>query len=381
MPGYKRKRGPDTWRLEVTIGTDFKGQPIRYSKTVHCKSAKEADRELARFYTECEEGNTTRSASFTISAMCKDVVDTLSPTLKKNTVKGYMVCCRRIEATIGNRKAATVLPKHIQEWVNEMSGSSIGPKTVRNTYSFLRMCYERAIEWGMLEKTPCQHIRLPKQQKKDPPYLRKEDLEHFVSALDTVPEDKLDCKVAWLLALLCGLRRAEICGLDEDDVDMENRELHIRQTRNIGKGGLFLDTPKSASSVRDVAFPEALASEIRKLQTRHKEQRLRCGSIWEGSPALLKTPTGGPIHPNYISDQLTKFCRRNGLPHTHMHALRHTHASMLKWMGYDVLDVSAQLGHSQKSTTLNIYSHLFEDTMDRSHRMADNLDEQLRLAK
>lgn len=377
MPGTKRKRGGDSWRLEVTIGTDYRGKPRRFSKTVHCKSEAAADRELARFYVECESGSVMRASDFTVSAMCADVLEQLTPTLKKNTVKGYQVCLRRIDASIGPRKAAKVLPKHLQEWVNDMAASGTGPKTIRNTYSFLRMCYEKMIEWDVLAKTPCQYVRLPKMQKSEPPYLEKEDLIRFIAALDTLPDDKQDCKVAWMLAFMCGLRRAEICGLDEEDVDLEKRELHIRRTRNVETGGLYVDTPKSLSSTRSVAFPEALATEIRRLLIYHKKQRLKCGALWEGSPALIKSAAGGSMHPNYPGSYLAKFCKRNNLPHTHMHALRHTHASLMKWMGYDVLDVSAQLGHSQKSTTLNIYSHLFENAMDRSHRMADNLDDQL----
>ena len=54
MAGTMRKRGKDSWYLEVTIGTDFRGKPIRYSRTVH-GTKKQAEKELAKFYTECEE--------------------------------------------------------------------------------------------------------------------------------------------------------------------------------------------------------------------------------------------------------------------------------------------------------------------------------------
>lgn len=68
-----------------------------------------------------------------------------------------------------------------------------------------------------------------------------------------------------------------------------------------------------------------------------------------------------------ILDYLKIFCEDNGLKETHIHALRHTHASMMKWLGYDIVDVSADLGHSEKSTTLNIYSHMFEDRKGTKH--------------
>ena len=70
MPGTYRKRGNDSYRLEVCIGTDYRGKPIRYSKTVHCKSNKEAEKELARFYTECENGTVSRSSNITVADLC-----------------------------------------------------------------------------------------------------------------------------------------------------------------------------------------------------------------------------------------------------------------------------------------------------------------------
>lgn len=373
MPGYKRKRGKDAWYLEVTIGTDFTGKPIRFSKTVHCKSEKEAEKELARFYVECEDGRVSRSASFTVSAMCGEVIDMLSPNLKKTTLLGYGSCKHRIDETIGSLKATKATPKHVQEWVNQLTAQGYSPKTVKNTYSFLRMCYQKMMEWGTIEDTPCRFVKLPKQKPAEPVSLDKEQLLRFIEALDTVPKEKQDYKVSWMLAFMCGLRRGEICGLNEDDIDLTNNELHVRRTRNIDVGGIYEDSPKSATSVRQVAFPEALAVEIRKLLTLHKEWRLKAGQIWQGSPALIKGETGGPIYPILLGERLASFCEENDLPRIRMHSLRHTHASMMKWMGYDLLDVSAQLGHSQKSTTLNIYSHLFENHMDRSHRMADRL--------
>lgn len=70
MAGTKRKRGGDSWRLEVMIGTDANGKPKRYSKTVHCRSEKEADKELARFYTECADGKIKRESAEKMESFC-----------------------------------------------------------------------------------------------------------------------------------------------------------------------------------------------------------------------------------------------------------------------------------------------------------------------
>ena len=52
-----------------------------------------------------------------------------------------------------------------------------------------------------------------------------------------------------------------------------------------------------------------------------------------------------------------RFIKRNNLPNAHLHTLRHISATLLIAGGVDVATVSSRLGHANKSTTLNIYTH------------------------
>lgn len=63
--------------------------------------------------------------------------------------------------------------------------------------------------------------------------------------------------------------------------------------------------------------------------------------------------------------------------HFSFHTLRHTYTSMLGWMGKDISEISASLGHSKKSTTLNTYMHLFQDLEDAKKKTAADLSEQI----
>ena len=323
MAGSMRKRGKDSWRLEVTIGADFRGKPIRYSKTVH-GTKKQAEKELAKFYAACEAGDVSKSCAITITQMCNDVMEQIiEQNMKKNTVRGYKSCLKRIDHSIGDLKASKATPRNIQEWVNKLNKDGLSPKTIKNTYSFLHMCFETMVSWELIGNNPCHHVKLPKNERKNPPYLTKNELFDFLRALDNIPRDKQDYKVAFMLAIFCGLRRGEICGLNEDDVDVDLCELVVRRTRNIEKGRVYEDSPKSRSSIRACAFPNELAEEIRILRTFHKEQQLQLGTKWETSPAMIKNMWGGPMYPATLLDYLKKFCGENGLKETHLHALRH----------------------------------------------------------
>ena len=70
---------------------------------------------------------------------------------------------------------------------------------------------------------------------------------------------------------------------------------------------------------------------------------------------------GEPMHPDSVTDWLTKFSKRHDLPHINAHAFRHTMASILYFNGVDSISISKRLGHAQPSTTTNIYAHIIEE--------------------
>ena len=112
--------------------------------------------------------------------------------------------------------------------------------------------------------------------------------------------------------------------------------------------------------------------ELRILQVYQKERRLLLGPCYKDSPAVFRGPLGGPIYPNSLWKWFTAFSKDNGLPELGLHGLRHTHASMLANANTDKVQISERLGHSELTTTLNIYTHLFEDA---DQQVADTLSE------
>lgn len=234
------------------------------------------------------------------------------------------------------------------------------------------------LEWGELDKKPTLHIRLPKQTNKEIDALTKEEVFSLLDLFDTLPREKQDFKVAVLLALFCGLRRGEICGIDENLIDFDEMCISITKTRYIGSDGLiFEDTPKSETSIREIYFPQEVGQEIQSLIIYHKEQKLLLGNRWIDSEALIKGVFGSPLYPTLLWDELTKFLKKNEMRHFGFHCLKHTYTSTLSWMGKDISEISKSLGHSKKSTTLNTYMHLFQDADDAKKKTASDLSQQI----
>ena len=116
------------------------------------------------------------------------------------------------------------------------------------------------------------------------------------------------------------------------------------------------------------------ASVLELLKVWKAEQVTNCNMLGNEIPAYIATHEDGKLmHPDGITDWLTKFAKRHSLPHIHPHAFRHTMASLLIAEGMDVVTVAKRLGHAQTSTTLNIYSHALAKSDERASDTLDDL--------
>ena len=95
-----------------------------------------------------------------------------------------------------------------------------------------------------------------------------------------------------------------------------------------------------------------------------------CEKVWHTSANLIKGAYGDPMYNNNLWEWLNDFLKANGIRHVRFHDLRHTYVSMLRSFGADIVEISHEARHSQKTTTLNIYSHLFMDATEMKRKNA-----------
>lgn len=362
MPGTKRKGKGDAWYFEVTIGTDFSGKPVRYNRTFH-GTEKQAEKALARFYTECEDGKINKGDTMTMNDLASVYVDEyVSKHLKISNIKNVRPSLHKYILPLLGRKKVTKLTRlEVQKWVNIlMEKGELSGKTIKNHYSTLSGMMKFAVRMGIIERSPCHDIDLPKVQKKEAYYYTKEQVSQFLAALENIPDTELRYKAIAYIALFGGLRNGEIMGLNWEDLN--GSTVSIKRTRYIKKGGIYEDTPKTLKSTRTVSLPQNAIDVLQELKIQQMERQLLLGDKWTDTPAMFKNDFGDALYPNLPAKWLKAFLEKNSLPHITMHGLRHTHTSLLAYLNTNKLDISRRLGHSQLSTTLNIYTHMFEES-------------------
>ena len=363
----KNRDGSYSYQLRVSINRRS------YSETVRCASRAQAERALSRFVSRCMDSQVV-AGSIAWPDLCQRWLLEYAAMKHKNST--YEIERRAVSPLIApafDKKAQKITRADVQAWVVARA-RVVGPKTVKNNFSLMHQIFAWAVKMEILSASPCDYIDLPKQKKPDPRYLDAESMPRFLAALDSEPRTWL--RVLLSLAAFAGLRKGEILGLKWSDVDLASGSFSVVRTRmaNIRGGGWYIDTPKSESSVRRGALPGVLVDLLREYKKEQDSAREKLGRLWPPGDWIVRYEDGTPVAPAAVSGIVSRFVRRYDLPPFSLHSLRHTHATLLLYLGADLEQIQRKLGHSDKATTSNIYVHLFEDFADLDRSSAAAID-------
>ncbi|HET8669823.1 MAG TPA: site-specific integrase, partial [Candidatus Saccharimonadales bacterium] len=175
------------------------------------------------------------------------------------------------------------------------------------------------------------------------------------------------------VALSFGLRRGEALGLRWADVDLEARTLRISQQLQRIDGHLQLSEPKTKTSRRVLDLPDILITKLREHRTRQLEEKLRAGSHWIETGLVFTTSVGTPIDPRNVKRRLDAILEDAEMPHFRVHDIRHFAASLMLAQGVPLKVVSDILGHSQISTTADLYTHVLPSLRKEAINLMDSI--------
>ena len=190
----------------------------------------------------------------------------------------------------------------------------------------------------------------------------EETTKRLIAALE---KESIKYETYFKLIIATGMRRGECCGLKWKDVDFFEKSIHIcRNVVKVTGEDIIVKEPKTAAGDRYVYFSLEMASLL-------KEYRSFCQGELELHEGRSLTPEDYifrrhgenlPMTPSTFTWRFKLILKKHGLPlDLNVHSLRHTAASLMISGGADVATVSGILGHAQVSTTLDIYTHAFDE--------------------
>jgi len=254
-----------------------------------------------------------------------------------------------------------VTPKDIQEFYqHELNVDGISANTVIHHHANVRKALQYAFITGMIFSNPADRVQRPKKQPFKGNIYNEEELEKLFQIVKGTP-----IELAVLLGAFYGLRRSEIVGLKWDSIDFFQKTFTIRHTvTQVCIDGkevtVARDRTKTKSSCRMLPLVAPFEKVLLDLKLRQEENRRLCGNSYckKYLDYIYVNEIGERIKPNYITSHFPLVLEHNHLRKIRFHDLRHSCASLLYAHGVSLKEIQEWLGHSDISTTSNIYTHL-----------------------
>ena len=371
-----RKRG-SSYLLVVSMGYDYKGNRIKpKQKTVHPPEGltpkqreKWLNEQAVLFERECKGLPQEVDRSITLAKYTELWLREIAPVkLAKSTLARDRQDIDRFLPVLGHYKLTELRPEHFRQLYADLrkvknlkTGKPLSECTVEGVHACLCGILSDAMEGGFLDHNPAWRTYRYAGKKKEKVIADEATTQRLIAALE---EESLKYETYFKLIIATGMRRGECCGLQWGDVNWQERSIHIQ--RNVVKvtgEGIFAKETKTAAGDRYVYFSLEMESLLKEFQRECAwETETYDGRKLEDADYIFRRHGSRlPMTPTTFTWRFKLILKKHGLPTAlNVHSLRHTNASLLIAGGADVATVAGLLGHSQPSTTLDIYTHAFD---------------------
>ena len=249
--------------------------------------------------------------------------------------------------------------RHLQMFYSEML-RKVKPNTVIHYHAIIHSALKYAVKTDMLVQNVADKVDRPKKNSFQPVFLSAEEMQKMFEALRGT---KLELPV--LVAAFYGFRRGEVLGLKWDAIDFERGTISvIRTVTTITVDGkqteIEQQSAKTKSSLRTLPLIGSFREYFLQVKEAQELNKQVCGNCYnyEYDGFVFVDELGERMRVDYLTNAFPKFLESHGLRRMRFHDLRHSCASLLLANGVPLKHIQEWLGHSDFTTTANIYAHL-----------------------
>jgi integrase len=278
-------------------------------------------------------------------------------------------------------------PRKPGKKVRKYSTRPVGLSRVHKVIAVLRSSMTHAVQLEALEKNPAENLPLPKAKKKKPllwtdgrvakwRVTGKKPAKVMVwtpqqagQFLDRIEGHRLYPLLH--LVMLTGLRRSEVLGLTWFEVDLNDGWMMIRDAITTPEPEEELDDwddaeldrlgTKSEAGERYVSLSEDSITVLKAWKRIQNLERLKAGEAWEDTGLVFTKSNGKQLHPHTLANTFVSLTKQHDFPPVTFHGLRHGAATAQLAAGTTPKVISAGLGHSRTSFTMDTYVHVMPE--------------------
>lgn len=276
--------------------------------------------------------------------------------IKPRTLLRYESLLRfHIIPLLGEEEIDNLKPRDIQLWIaklkqckNNRKEQLLSPSSINSMIAVLKMMFNYALDFEIITNNPISRIKmLPKRNIENNKAFTREEQIKIENYIERINNDEY---FPYILTLYTGLRLGELCALLWKDINLKSSTISINKTvyrlpNEDNKWVYKIDTPKSSNSNRDIPIPTFLRNKLAELKKTKK-------SIY-----FMTKNDGSRLDDKLLVARYKSLLKKAKVRYLSFHSLRHTFATRALESGIDIKTLSEILGHSNVSTTLNIYTH------------------------
>lgn len=332
------------------------GKWTHKSETLENLSGKKAARAVLDQRIREAQNRPIEAVDFTV----EHIVDSLwKPYLERKQVKPSTKrsydCELRVHIlpVLGAMRIADVAPLHIEKLLQSRLEGGSSPKTVRNLVGLLQGIFSLAVDNDLIPRSPVRNRHKPRVTRSEKPVWTPQQLKLIVESVSQVHRSLFQC------AMLTGARLGELLGLQWKHIDLDAQTLEIRQALWEGE----LVAPKTEGSVRLIYFGPTLLAALmaQKRNSDHNGAEDFVFSKGDGTPLNPDVLRRDVLYPTLDGLGIARTRRAAGF-----HTFRHSAATIVNQKTGNLKLVQKLLGHSNLSTTADVYTHTSADADRRA---------------
>jgi integrase len=359
MKGHIRERSPGHFSIVLDVRDPGTGKRKRRWHSF-AGSKREAQIECSRLISAMNGGSYIEPNKLTLARFLDKWLDHVRSQVSPRTHERYSeIVKKNIGPALGGTPLTKLRPVQISEaYANALANGrrngkgGLSAATVVYIHRVLKHALADAVRWELLPRNPADAVDPPKIERGA---MTTYDMAQTAELLEVLRGERTFVPV--MLAILCGLRRGEICALRWRHVDLAGGNLAVMESAEQTAAGVRYKPPKSGRG-RSVALSATVVEQLREHRVRQAEQLLRLGIRQSDDTFIYTRDDGEPMQPRSLTRAWEQTIGKITLPRIRLHDLRHGHATHLLASGVHPKVASERLGHSRVGITLDLYSHV-----------------------
>ncbi|MFC7967611.1 tyrosine-type recombinase/integrase [Streptomyces cinereoruber] len=341
----------------------------RARKFAYGKTWAECDAKRRALLDKVDNGVPVPTRSMKLSEWLPYWLDNIvKPRRKKTTAAKYEVHVRLyLVPMLGSKRLESLGVADVRHFLVQLEKKT-SAATAKESHRVLRTALTAACREELVSRNVATLVEPPTVAARE---LSPWSLDETLDFLAAARKDPL--YAAFVLAIALGFRRGEVVGLRWENVDLDKREIRVRTQRQRVAGEVYEDDPKGRRRKQTLPLPAICVAPLRWQRLKQAAARERAGEKWTETGYVFTTRTGQPIEPRNLYRSFTRVAKNAGLRVVRLHDARHGTATLLTAAGVPPRVVMEILGHSQIAVTMNVYTHVVQDTQREAVSHVDRL--------